>query len=375
VILLGILIVFVVLTVLQRAVYSRFWRRNLSVELDFSARTGIEGSSISLTEIITSRKALPLPWLVVKFQVSRHLFFPDNQNAAITDDYYREDLFSLGLYQRLSRTLPVDLQKRGYFTIKSIDLVSSDLLLTQKLVGHAQSRSVLTVTPRLIAREDLEIPFRQLIGSVLVRSALLPDPFEFRSIREYQSHDTMKSVNWLATARTSQLKVNVNDYSASREVLILLNVEAEIIYFEEQLIEEGIRIAASICTYLTADGISCGLVSNARDILTGEPAEIPAGQSIQHVQHIQEQLGRLDLALQPADFAALLENRHANWSREPVLLMISFNCGSRICQAWTRCLAEGYQGLWILPRYAHQTGRPPAVTAPVFYWEVNRHVD
>lgn len=73
-ILLGILIVFVVLTVLQRAVYSRFWRRNLSVELDFSARTGIEGSSIALTEIITSRKALPLPWLVVKFQVSRHLF-------------------------------------------------------------------------------------------------------------------------------------------------------------------------------------------------------------------------------------------------------------------------------------------------------------
>jgi hypothetical protein len=183
---LNILIVFIALVVLQRAIYNRFWNRSLAVDLRFSSKIGIEGSSVWLTEIITSRKALPLPWLVVKFHVSRHLVFPDHLHASVTDNYYREDLFSLGMYQRISRTLQVDLNKRGYYTIRSIDLISSDLLLTEKLVSQAQSLSVLTVTPRLIPRKDLAIPYSQLIGPMLVAQALLPDPFEFRTIREYQ---------------------------------------------------------------------------------------------------------------------------------------------------------------------------------------------
>ena len=60
-VLIGILVLFVVLITLQRVVYSRFWSRNLSVDLVFSARTGIEGGTIKMTEVITSRNLLPLP--------------------------------------------------------------------------------------------------------------------------------------------------------------------------------------------------------------------------------------------------------------------------------------------------------------------------
>lgn len=372
-VLISLIIVFIGLTILQRAVYRRFWQRNLSVELDFSAQTGREGTTVRLTEVITSRKFLPLPWLSVKFQVSRNLIFPDNPDAAISDDYYREDLFSLGLYQRMSRQLAVRLQKRGYYPIKRIDLISADLLLTCKFVGHTRSQSVLTVTPRLVPREALDIPYRHILGSVLVRNALLPDPFEFRSIREYQSFDTLKTVNWLATARTSQLKVNVNDFTAAREVLILLNVESDNVNYEEQLIEEGIRIAASLAEYLVADNVACGLVSNAVDILTGETPVIPAGQSLSHVRHLQEQLGRLDISQPAADFADLLTVRQAVWNRDPVLVLVSFNCGSRLCAAWEQCLDQGFQGLWIFPRYAGQIVRQPNVSGEVFCWEVNRH--
>ena len=123
---------------------------------------------------------------------------------------------------------------------------------------------------------------------------MLPDPFEFRGIREYQGFDTMRSINWLATAKTGDLKVNVHEFTASREVYLLLNIEPDGAFYEEDLIEEGIRIAASLCTYLVQDGVSCGLISNARDVITGETIDMAAGQSIQHVQQVQEQLGRLD---------------------------------------------------------------------------------
>lgn len=372
-VLISLLILFSALVVLQRVLYARFWTRNLSVDLVFSAQTGVEGETIQLKEVITSCKPLPLPWLTVKFQVSRNLIFTDKLHATITDDYYREDLFSIGMYQRISRTLPVYLKKRGYYTIKSIDLVSSDLLLTKKLVDHAISHSVITVCPRLIPKEDLSIPYSQMMGEILSRTTVLPDPFEFRGIREYQSFDSMRSINWLATARTGTLKVNVYEYTASREVYILLNVEPDGAFYEEELIEEGIRIAASLCEYLVHDRVSCGLISNARDIITKETIDMAPGQSIQHVQQVNEQLGRVDLSQKPALFSEMIEQRIFETGQNPILLMISLNCDERTCRAWDACLGRGHEGLWILPRYADRKDRLPGTRHPLFCWEVKRH--
>ncbi len=372
-VLIGIPIVFLILIILQRMLYQRLWQHNLSVSLDFSAPAGREGSSVLLTEVVTSRKRLPLPWLAVRFQVSRNLGFPDHLHAVITDYYYREDLFALGLYERLSRTLQVDLYKRGCYTIKSIDLLSSDLLLTTRLVGRAHSPSVLTVTPRLISREALDILFRKLWGTVTVTRSLLADPFEFRTIRDYQSFDTLRSINWLATARTSQLKVNVNEFTATQAVRILLNVEPDSAVVEEELIEEGIRIAASLCTWLVEDGIACALVSNGRDITTGECPDISSGQTTQHVQAVHEQLGRLDLTQEAADFVNLVDNRLADWTHESILLLISLNCSQLLAQTWQHCLDQGYQGLWIVPVYDGQTDRLPPAEIDSFCWPVLRY--
>ncbi|HAL74362.1 MAG TPA: hypothetical protein DCM45_04615, partial [Clostridiales bacterium] len=330
-----------------------------------------EGGRVQLIERITSAKFLPLPWLTVKFQVSRHLVFPDKLHAAITDDYYREDLFSLGIYQRISRTLDVELARRGYYSIKSIDLLSSDLLLSVKLVGHAASLSCLTVCPRLIGRGELDIPYRQLIGTALTRQALLADPFEFRTIREYQGFDHLKSVNWLATARTGQLKVNVHEYTTSREIRVLLNIEPDGAFYEEMLLEEAIRLAASLCNYALEDGISCSMRSNARDVLTQDAIDLPAGQTLQHNDQIQEQLGRLNLALPPESFAALLTSERAVGYSRPVLVMISLNCSPAICKNWQTCLDNGSQGIWIVPRLSGQPARMPEITGPVHVWEVN----
>ncbi|HBP38525.1 MAG TPA: hypothetical protein DD640_07260 [Clostridiales bacterium] len=369
-ILVSLLIVYILFIWLQGWIYRRYWSQNLDVKLRFSTPTGVEGGTIRLTEQITSRKILPLPWLTVKFQVSRFLVFPDNLHATISDDYYREDLFSLGIYQRINRNLTVLLNKRGYYTIKSIDLVSSDLLLTSKLVSHMTSQSVLTVCPRLISREDLLIPYRQLIGQVLTRQSLLPDPFEFRTIREYQGFDNLRSINWMATARTGQLKVNVHEATASREIRILLNVEPDGTFYDELLIEDEIRIAASICTYAAEDGVSCSLCSNAPDILTGERVDVAAGQSIQHIQQIQEQLGRLDLSRPAVSFTGILDQVPQPRMNEPVLLLISLNCSSELCRKWDSCLDLGYKGTWIVPRFPAWQTRIPETENPVFFWEV-----
>lgn len=369
-----LLIMFALLIWLQRLIYSRYWSSKLTIDLFFSAKVGQEGEQLILNEQITSCKPLPLPWLTVKFQVSRHLLFPDNIHATVSDDYYREDLFSIGMYQRITRRLPVYMNKRGYYSIKSIDLISSDLLLTRKLVSHADSSSILTVCPRLIPRESLQIPYQHLIGEIISRQSLNPDPFEFRSIREYQSYDTMRSINWMATARTGDLKVNVHEVTAAREVLILLNVEPDGAFYEERLIEEGIRIAGSLTQYLIEDGVSCSLLTNARDIVSKDISDVSHGRSQRHVQAVLEQLGRLDLGQKPAGFADLLRQRLAVGGGSPVLLMISLNCSSELTRIWEEHQSGGGQGIWIVPLYSDRRGRLPEISGEVFSWEVRRHV-
>jgi uncharacterized protein (DUF58 family) len=241
------------------------------------------------------------------------------------------------------------------------------------LIDHADSRSQLTVCPRLISREDLDIPYCQLLGQVLARRSLQPDPFEFRTIREYQSFDNLRSVNWMATARTGQLKVNVHENTASREVRILLNVEPDGAFHDDFLIEEAIRIAASMCSFLNEDGISCGLTTNARDSVSGCAVDIAAGQSLQHNQQIQEQLGRLDLLRKPERFAEMIDDLPQPRINDPVLLFISLDCSPMLCRLWMDCLDRGFQGLWIVPRAEDHAGRLPEIDAAVFIWEVKQH--
>ncbi len=369
--LLGVLAVFLLLVAGQGLVYARFWRRGLDVSLSFSERTAPEGASISLTEVVASRKLLPLPWLTVKFQVSRALGFEDSPHGLVTDDYYREDLYALGTYQRVTRTLRVDLRRRGYYTVKTVDLISNDLFLMTELVGRVDCPATLTVTPRPIAREDLGIPYSRLVGTLIVRDALLPDPFEFRGIREYAATDPMRSVNWKATARTGDLKVNVHEYTASRDVLLLLNVRKDREHDEDRPVEDCIRIAAALCAALVEDGVSVGLASNARDIVTGEEAAFAPGRTRAHVDAVHEQLGRVDIARRTADFAQVLESGALDLRRRPMLLLISASCTHRLSEAWKALLAEGHQGIWVLPRYPDRPDdRRPELDEGVATWEV-----
>lgn len=375
--LLILLIIPLLLIWIQRLVYSRYWIRQLSIDLLFSRNLATEGETIDLSEILTSRKALPLPWLTVKFQVSRNLVFPDKINATVTDYYYREDLFSIGLYQRISRKLSVYLKKRGYYTIKSIDLISSDLLLSSKLVAHVNSHSFLTVCPQLLDNEDIAIPFQQLMGMVLALRSIVTDPFEFKGIREYQSYDNLRSINWLATARTGAYKVNTHDSTATRLVRVLLNVEPDKAFYEETLLEEAIRLAATLCHDLILSGVTCSLETNGRDIMTGQTINLPPAQSASHIQQIQESLGRLDLLAKPASFADMLEILQEQQGQDEVLCIISLNCSPDIIAHWDLRMLSERPAIWLIPVYRHDSVHLPEVrqgAEHVLIREVNRNV-
>ena len=231
---------------IQSVWYAKHWDEDLFVSLSFSRKSTVRGESCELLETIENRKLLPLPALKVKFQVSRQLAFEDaGTESSVTDQYYRNDVFSVRPYTRHIRSLRFTCKKRGFYSINGLDVVAGDLFLTHELPKSLPVDSQLYVYPRPFRGMDFNGALRQLSGEVATKRHLQEDPFEYLGIREYTPRDTLRDVNWKATARSGELKVNQKGCTAQRSVRLVVNLEDGAILRQEDLLEASIEMAAA----------------------------------------------------------------------------------------------------------------------------------
>jgi uncharacterized protein (DUF58 family) len=332
---------------LQNQLYARFWNRGLGISLGFSQPRAFEGAALELTEVLSNASPLPLPWVAVKFRLARDLVFNDNRNAQISDDYYRNDMFSLLMFQKITRRLPFVCARRGYYRVKSVDLVSGNLLLTRKLIAHAQCAATLTVYPKPIPPAAFALPYRQLTGELLARRFIQPDPFEFRGIREYLPQDSFKAINFKATARAGTWMVNVHSHTASQTVVAALNLQPYSAWGGDTLFEQAIRLAAAWAARCVAEGIPFRLLSNGRDVVTGREVHIPGGSGPEHLHTVYEALARVDLTRPVQPMAPWLAERVPE---EEALVLISPYHQEDLARVFEGIRARAF-ALWMIPAF------------------------
>ncbi len=361
---------------LQGALYRRFWSRGLTARLSFVQKAAVEGETAQLKEIISNRKYLPLPVLHVKFQMGRYLVFASSGNSKITDQNYRSDIFSCMPWQEIRRTLDVTCRKRGYYPIRSIDLVSYDLFFLNHCVASVPEDTALCVYPGPADPLRLELPLKNLLGQILARQALLLDPFETQSVRPYQSYDPYKSVNWKATAHTGELKVNVYTPASSWNVTILLDMESDRLWTDEDLTEEAVRLCGSMAERLILRGIPVAVYSNGADCLTGLPSRLEAGAGREHLRSIMELLARVQTPSGGAameDLLLLMTDKRGNsFSSDPALYLLISPCQRVSLAGHFDALCRQSPGsIWILPRRPGDELRiPHPGYAQIYEWEV-----
>lgn len=312
------------LYLLQKFLYRRFWDKELNVDLYFTKDTAVEGDELTLIEEITNRKILPLPLLKVKFKTSKYLEFPGMENAAITDNYYRSDVLSLMMYQKLTRHLPFLCKHRGFYTLDRVDLICSNLFMSSEMVKDLAQNLSLYVYPKTITSPAFEPMYKTLLGTVLTKRFINEDPFEFRSIREYQSYDALKSVNWKASSKTGDLKVNTYNYTSSFQVKLLLNLEQETALRQEDLEEESIRLAASLAERFLSKGIPVSLQTNCHTILGNLSESIKPGSGIHHLDSINRALSLLDTSKSSIPFVPYLKEDCLAGQNDFVILISTY---------------------------------------------------
>lgn len=337
------------LYVLQLEIFKRFWDKNLSVTLSFEDHSLQEGEKGWLRETIENRKRLPLPMLKVKFQCSRELQFSDAGETAVTDFYYRNDIFTVMPYQKITRRLEFTGKKRGYYSIRGIDLVGADLFLSKEIHKQEKTDTICLVYPKPLDKNAILPMLRQMQGELASRRQYIEDPFEYRGIREYQPFDELKQVNWKATAKTGELKVNERGYTTRQGVRIFLNLTDDGVLKHEDALEDTIRLCVTLCMELLASGNRVAVYANSVDCITGESLQLNANTGKAHLENILRGLARLDTSKKTVDFAENFGPVLEEGREQFLTLFLSPNMEQgfqKFVQEYGACKGE-YRWLWV----------------------------
>ncbi len=363
---------------LQRILYRKYWNKNLTVEIRFTQHAIWEREEGELCETIVNRKWLPLPMLRVKFEADRHLDFMQEGNISVTDRCYKNDIFSVMMYQKIVRRLKFRGVRRGYYTIKQISADSSDLFMDQHLREEIPSDAWLYVYPGQADKKRLLVPFQKMMGDIVTKRYTYEDPFEFQGIRPYEPFDSMRDVNWKATARTGELRTNIHGYTVRQEVCLLLNLECESMMEYQQLREESIRIANSLSEMFLAQGIPVGICSNAKDLLSGKTLHIKPGADGHHLIWIRESLSRLDLSQEIQEFEEYTKQEAIGpevlrQSSEVLYVLISTSQRAEVVRTFERFASKCCGSWWILPLHPWMEQRVQnRKGGAVLRWEVEQ---
>ncbi len=287
---------------IQALVFGYFDLKRLSYRRAFDRDTAVEGERVELIEVIQNAKPLPVPWLRVESRISPHLRFRGDDEREISGERYHKSVFFLPPLSQITRRHQVHCARRGYYALNSVAITAGDLLNLGAVHTGQSLDCALTVHPRLLTDQELSVPCARWQGEVAVRRFIQPDPVLVSGIRDYRAGDNVRDIHWRATARMSALQVKQRDYTQSPRAMVLLNVQTseaqwgELNDAEQQAIEQGIRIAATLCVRALQAGVEAGFASNGclfGEKGQGRPVYVPSQRHPAQRQLLLDAMARL----------------------------------------------------------------------------------
>ena len=353
------------------------WNYKLKADARFSENQATEGDNVSLTITMENHKVLPIVTVKANVVVDRGLEFKDQSNLAVSDKNYRSEIFSMRSFEKVQREVSLFCAKRGYYHIDGIDFVGNDLFYTCRFLAHQKVNSNICVYPGKADAWQLMVATQKMTGETVVRSSDCDDPFTFRGIRQYQGFDPIRDINWKATAKTGELRVNIHDFTADQEIAIILDTEWDALLKPDNLLEESIRIAAGMADEFIGKGVTTSMYTNGRDCLTNEVFEIGGGANVQHSEAIRYGLARIQIPKQKKESTLLevlktqIDRMDAQPNRKVSWVMISTETNQLVAEMFKDLSERAVKAHWIIPAHSQQEIPEEIMQNPdVMYWEV-----
>lgn len=367
--LLSAVIIFAIIYVVQKMVFSKNWRKGLAVSMGFS-RNYIEcGEKACLLETITNDKLLPLPVFHIKFAIDRSLEFDDMNNSVVTDFYHRTDVFSLMGRQRVERSLSFTGTKRGIYSVPAANILVKDFFLVSSYARSISPEAEIFVFPEKKKSIQYDLLFSGLTGDILSTRRLMTNDLMFRGVRDYMPYDRYRDINWKQSARGTGLKTNIYDFSMDIEVRILIDLDTDTMIRSEKLIEESISLASSIALDLLRKNLSVSIESNGTDKDERPVPAVPAGAEGSHILDIDRSLAAIEGSSFYERFLDIVKNEMMHGGRNVHYIIISPYSKESLLSILDRMVKDGRSISMIVPYY-NSLGYSP-VRDYIRGWEVD----
>jgi uncharacterized protein (DUF58 family) len=267
---------------------------------------------IGVTLRLANRKRLPLPWIEATEQIPEALAarHPDIAQGTQPETVRLEWRTALGGRQRVSRVLELTAPERGVYDIGPVRLRAGDPFGFFSEEREDARRSRITVYPRTTTLPPVHLHPRRPYGEDAGGSPMFEDLSRLARLRPYAPGDSMRRIDWKATARAGSLQSRVYEPASSRHLLICLNTQTMVpawAGYHHDILERAITIAASLARQSYGERTTVGLIANSSVLDADRPIRIPPGRRPEQFIRILEALAMVTpFVLEP--LSALLQH-------------------------------------------------------------------
>jgi uncharacterized protein (DUF58 family) len=284
---------------------------------------------------------LPVVWLRVY----------DSAPADLAGHRTARDVVSLGPRGRARLEYTLHTYKRGYYPIGPLFLNSGDLLGLDADHQREGPRDHLTVYPRIVPLDRLGLPTRSPLGTLRHTQPIFEDPARVAGKRDYVSGDSLRRVDWKASAAAGRLQVKLLEPSIALEAVLVLDLSAASYDARARYdaTELAIVVAASIADWATARKQPVGLMTNAVDVATGAtPADLPARKGRGHLMRLLEVLARAQLAVAGRHIAGCVRQASAHLAWGTTLVVVTGRLDEPLSEALLQARRAGQNAFVVL---------------------------
>ncbi len=324
-------------------IVSRWWGNRIKHAMEFSRsfnHWAFLGEKVTVDVNIKNSSLLPVPWLQIRESLPVGLHTRGPFQDVIHLPAKAQQMFS---YQ-------LDCNKRGLYAIGPLDMFSGDVLGVSKTRSWSLGSEYLTVYPKIIPLVRIQFPSQSPMGTLRHTQPIFEDPTRMRGKRDYVAGDSLRRIDWKASASSGRLQVKLFEPSIALETVIFLNLNANEYnlrtrFFDSEL---GITSAASMANWISSARQSVGLVTNGYDPLrdSAMPVFLPARRGRGNLLRLLEILARLQMA-ECTPFAQVLRQELVNLPWGATLILVTGNVDDELFDSLFQARRAGLQAFLV----------------------------
>jgi uncharacterized protein (DUF58 family) len=255
-------------------ILGRWWSgqslKALVFQRSFAPRA-FQGEEVPVRLEINNRGLLPAPWLRLHDSLPVELTVSGSFKRVISLPPYGKEVFNYNLKTR----------KRGYYQVGPLVASSGDIFGISGERDLYGPTNYLTVYPKTYILTSLELPSRSPMGTLRHHQPVFEDPSRVRGKRDYVAGDSLRRIDWKASAVAGRLQVKQFEPSIALETVLFLNLNAAEydIRARYDATELAIIVAASIANWVISKKQNAGLCTNGVDPFSA-PKPVDEDQSL-----------------------------------------------------------------------------------------------